>query len=357
MIPHIHIKFKRSLYHFLFWVGVWFFYYYFFSYNSNDSNYVIWFSSSLLPITASVTYFVDKRLIPRYLLTRQYKRFALYSFYVVVASSYITVLTIYACLVFLLKFNISIMPPMSKNFLFILVLEYMVVGAVCFVSVLNKNFKIDSENKALQNKILSTQLQLKEQELHYLKRQIHPHFLFNTLNTLYGFALQQSKQTPDIILKLSNLLDYILYQINKPKVSLQEEVMHIKEYIDLEKMRFQDTLSVDFESSDINKNIKIAPMLLIPFVENAFKHGNIIKGYLNVNVSINIDGSRMDFMISNSCKEEDGSSEQRGIGLVNIKKRLNLHYTEKGYSLVQAFEENHYLVILSIYDLNSIQNA
>lgn len=249
------------------------------------------------------------------------------------------------------------MPPMSKNFFFILVLEYMVVGFISFVSVLNKNFRIDSENKALQNKILSTQLQLKEQELHYLKRQIHPHFLFNTLNTLYGFALQQSKQTPDIILKLSNLLDYILYQINKPKVSLQEEVLHIKEYIDLEKMRFQDTLNVDFKMDDIDKNIQVAPMLLIPFVENAFKHGNIINGFLHINIQVKLESNQLSFNIDNSIKQDDNAVAHKGIGLENIKKRLDLHYTSKGYQLTPTLEKNLYKVSLTIYDLNLLQNV
>jgi len=133
------------------------------------------------------------------------------------------------------------MPPMSQNYIFILILVYLIVGIISFMSLLSHNFKTLSKNKELENKILETQLQLKDQELQYLKKQIHPHFLFNTLNTIYGFALKQSKNTPDIILKLSNLLDYILYQVNKPKVSLKEEILHVKEYIDLEKIRFQDT--------------------------------------------------------------------------------------------------------------------
>ncbi len=101
--------------------------------------------------------------------------------------------------------------------------------------------------------MLTAQLQFKEQELHYLKKQIHPHFLFNTLNTIYGLALKQSSHTPEIILRLSNLLDYILYQVDKPRVTLKEEVMHIREYIELERIRFQDTLEIEFSSSDIDE--------------------------------------------------------------------------------------------------------
>ena len=90
-------------------------------------------------------------------------------------------------------------------------------------------------------------------DLKLLKMQIHPHFLFNSLNTIYGFALRKAEETPELILKLSNLLDYILYQVNKPKVSLKEEVLHIEEYIELEKIRFQERMEVVFETSEIDE--------------------------------------------------------------------------------------------------------
>ena len=342
--------------HLLFWTGVWFFFYYFFSYNSDDTVYITWFSSCLLPLTMGVTYFMKRFLIPGYLLTRKYKLFVLYSFYTLVVSSYVIVLALYGCLIFLLKFNISIMPPMSKNFFFILMLVYLVVGVVCFISVLNHNFQTESRNKELHNKILATQLQLKEQELHYLKRQIHPHFLFNTLNTIYGFALKQSKHTPEIILKLSNLLDYILYQINKPKVSLKEEVLHIKEYIELEKMRFQDTLKIRFLSSDIDHSIQVAPMLLIPFVENAFKHGDMVDGYLRVEVAVTVTGEGLEFSMGNSVKQFEPQENHPGIGLENIRKRLDLHYKD-GYQLTNEVLDQWYSVNLSIFKLNSLRNG
>ena len=103
--------------------------------------------------------------------------------------------------------------------------------------------------------------------------QIHPHFLFNSLNTIYGFALKKSDDAPEMILKLSNLLDYILYQIEKPQVLLTDEINHLMDYVSLEKMRFHDTLDVTFNIENINESTKIAPMLLLPFIENSFKHG------------------------------------------------------------------------------------
>jgi hypothetical protein len=265
------------------------------------------------------------------------------------------VLIIIGSYVFLTGFNMQAVPPMAKNVVSVLILVYMVVGMVSFVSILNHNFRTISKNKELQNKILSTQLKLKEQELHYLKKQIHPHFLFNTLNTIYGLAMAQSKHTPDIILKLSNLLDYILYQVEKPAVSLKEEVLHIKEYIDLEKIRFQDTLKVRFNSAEIDDTIQIAPMLLIPFIENAFKHGSIINGFLEIEVNVEFAGNRLDFSINNSVLEHDKENGQGGIGLVNIRKRLDLQYNKK-YHIQNEINDNWYSVKLSIFDLNDFSN-
>jgi len=248
------------------------------------------------------------------------------------------------------------MPPMSKNFIFVLILVYLVVGIVSFISLLNQNFKTISRNKELQTKILETQLKLKEQELQYLKMQIHPHFLFNTLNTIYGFALKKSEHTPEIILMLSNLLDYILYQINKPKVSLKEEVLHIKEYIELEKIRFKDTLNVSFSTNEIDSTIEVAPMLLIPFIENAFKHGNLINGFLKIEAIVRVIENRLEFSIKNTVLNDNIKKENNGIGLDNIKKRLDLNYSNN-YQLQIENANNWYTVNLVINNLNSVKNG
>ncbi|WP_232829128.1 sensor histidine kinase [Aureibaculum luteum] len=248
--------------------------------------------------------------------------------------------------------EIKKMPPMSRNFVFVLILVYLVVAIFSFISLLNHNLKTISKNKALENKILETQLQIKNQELQYLKKQIHPHFLFNTLNTIYGFALKQSEDTPGIILKLSNLLDYILYQVNKPKVSLKEEIAHIEEYIELEKIRFQDTLKVSFSSNEIPETIQIAPMLLIPFVENAFKHGHLINGFINIEIVIRFSNDNLDFTIKNTTIQKEAIKENEGIGLKNIKKRLDILYIDN-YTLDISEFEGWYNVNLNVLNLKT----
>ena len=167
--------------------------------------------------------------------------------------------------------------------------------------------------------------------------QNHPHILFNKLNTIYGLSITQSEKTPDVILKLSNLLDYILYQVGKPKVSASEEISHIEEYVDLERIRFKDTLKVNFIKSKMDETLEIAPMLLLPFVENAFKHGDLIDGFLFVEMNFFYGINELFFKIRNSISQENITNE-RGIGLSNIKKRLEHNYPGSHHLSIRQME-------------------
>ena len=348
-------KTKFLPFHIIFWVFVWLFYTYYFGFNSNNEDYVFWFSNVLIPITIINTYFTIYYLIPKYLITKKYSLFILYSVYTLIGSAYVITIVMFFGYVYLSESDFNKMPPLSRSLPFILISIYLVVIIVSTFKLVIHSSKTISKNKELQNKILETHLQIKEQELQYLKKQIHPHFLFNTLNTIYGFALKQSKDTPYIILKLSNLLDYILYQVNKPKVPLKEEVLHIKEYIELEKIRFQDTLQVSFEADKIAKNIEISPMLLIPFVENAFKHGNLIDGFLTIAIRIKLADNKLQFSIKNTVLDDDTGSKKPGIGLENIQKRLHLLYSNTHQLSIENID-NWYRVNLSISNLNHLKN-
>lgn len=349
MIKQTNTKIKTFILHLLFWFAVWILFIYFFSYNSNNNSYPVWFSSFLLPITIITSYFWNYFLIPKYLLTKKYFLFCLYGFYTIIISTYLILLTIIFSFIFLTKLNFTNLPPMSKNYFFILILVYLVAGSISFVNILKNNIDTITKNKELENKILETQLIMKEQELLFLKSQIHPHFLFNTLNTIYGFALNQSEQTPELILKLSNLLDYILYQVNKPLVSLNKELEHLIEYIELEKIRFQDTLEVELQIEQTPENLQISPMLIIPLVENAFKHGSTINEKLSVNIKLEFENQKLLFSIKNSFVEKS-SNKIHGIGIENLKKRLEMNY-KNNYSLNFNKSDTWFCVDLIIFDL------
>lgn len=339
-------NFKFVPLHILFWVGVWFFFVYFFSYNSTNSSYVFYFSSFLLPITMATTYFFAYYLIPKYVFRSNYTLFITYGIFTLVFSTYGILLTIFGNFIFLTNLKVTNVPPMSRNYIFVLILVYLVVGLVSFIRVLKKNSETIAKNARLENKLLEGNLRLKDQELQYLKKQIHPHFLFNTLNTIYGFALSRSEHTPELILKLSNLLDYILYQVQKPFVPLEEELAHIEEYIALEQIRFKDTLKVTLEKEIASNTIQIPPMLFIPFVENAFKHGTLQSGMLHIAIQIQASEDTIFFKITNSATQPE-EMEHKGLGLQNIEKRLQLLFKDT-FTLASSHLNSTYCVQLTL---------
>lgn len=329
-IPRTIFKYiLRFTLHLLFWLGVLLFYTYFFGFNSDDLSYVLSFSMFLMPITIILTYVFIYRLIPNYLIKQRYFQFIRYSLYALIISAYLLGLSMFYGLIYLSNFNTDNMSPISKNMIFVMLGVFLVVGLVSSFKLLQLYYRGSMENSRLQNKILETQVKLKEQELSYLKMQIHPHFLFNTLNTMYGFALKKAEETPEMILKLSKLLDYLLYQIDKPSVLLQSELEHIQDYVDLELMRFNDRLKVNFNIGNYPEGLSLPPMLLLPFVENSFKHGQIRDGRLEVDISLHYEENELIFEVQNSAEEIQNI--QHGIGLENLKRRLDMLFPKTNH--------------------------
>jgi len=171
-----------------------------------------------------------------------------------------------------------------------------------------------------------------QSELQALKAQINPHFLFNTLNNIYSHSLEQSPQTPEMILKLSSLMSYILYDCHEDYVPLTNELEFIHNYIELEKLRFEDFIDVQLTIDNQCDTCKIVPLLLIPFVENAFKHGGSRgrnKRYIFVDIFVNNREIRC--IVKNSIDQTTilPNSKESGIGIENVKKRLELLYQNR----------------------------
>jgi len=165
-------------------------------------------------------------------------------------------------------------------------------------------------------------------ELQLLKSQLHPHFLFNTLNSLYAFSLEKSDQTPRLVLKLSALLRYILYECNAAQIPLETEIGIVNNYLQLESMRFGERLDYSLQFTGDTNNKSIAPLLLLPFVENAIKHGiGKQTGLSWISLQGHVDNDTLHFKLINS-RDEDPSSPHAtgGLGLQNVKKRLELLY-------------------------------
>ena len=189
-------------------------------------------------------------------------------------------------------------------------------------------------------------------ELKFLKSQVHPHFLFNTLNNLYALTLKQSKEASEVVLKLSDLLDYMLYECNADRVILQKEIKLVEDYIVLEKIRYGDRLDVSLHlRGDVSEKM-IAPMLILPFVENSFKHG--VSGELNqswVRIDLSARETGITLKVENSKSGNDGQEDtfdyKEGIGLKNVKRRLELLYPDQ-YDLTIIDSESSFLVVLKL---------
>jgi two-component system, LytTR family, sensor histidine kinase AlgZ len=196
--------------------------------------------------------------------------------------------------------------------------------AACFSSLsLGKQWLLKQRDflRAQQEKVTA--------ELQLLKAQVHPHFLFNTLNNIYSFSLDRSPKTPELILKLSSLLSYMLYDCKAEQVRLEKEVEIMKDYIDLEKERYGNTIEISWTVEGAIRGNFISPLLMLPFLENAFKHGaseQIEKPWLGVDISV--ENNILKFKITNS-KNEYMSQSNNGIGINNVKKRLEFIYPGK----------------------------
>jgi LytS/YehU family sensor histidine kinase len=167
-------------------------------------------------------------------------------------------------------------------------------------------------------------------ERDFLKAQLNPHFLFNTLNNLYGLSLRNDEQTPHVIVQLSKMMRYTLYESNTVLVPLEKELEFLKNYVLLEKMRYKDTKSIVFNLDDSNiSNQMIAPLLTFTFVENAFKYGLKTKGNGFLKIDVSFDNNIFHFKIINDKEEHMREHEFSGIGTVNIRKRLQLLYPGK----------------------------
>jgi sensor histidine kinase YesM len=192
-------------------------------------------------------------------------------------------------------------------------------------------------------------------DLQLLKAQIHPHFLFNTLNNIYFFTLNASPLAPGMIKKLSGILHYILNECDHVLVPLEKELRMIQDYIALENIRYGEEMQLDVAINGNTKNKYIAPLLLIPFVENSFKHGAskmILHPAIRMNVII--EGDELVFFITNSKPLlQESTPRQAGLGLKNVKKRLQLLYPGR-HKLNIVSEPESYAVLLRIF-LSEIQ--
>lgn len=230
-----------------------------------------------------------------------------------------------------LNFWFALMVTLSSNFINI------------FLGIL-LSYLMDWRTMRIQKEILEKE-QFKT-ELAFLKSQINPHYLFNTINDIYALTQQQSQEAPNALLKLSELLRYMLRESDDPYVPLSKEIIYLENVIELQKIGHKGLSYVDFDVVGEINQLKIAPLILINFIENAFKHGSFTDKNNPINILVIVDEQSLQFQITNKINHVK-KDKTGGIGLVNVKRRLSLIYPEK-YKLEIHQLENEFIVDLKI---------
>ncbi|MGE5519333.1 MAG: sensor histidine kinase [Candidatus Dadabacteria bacterium] len=216
------------------------------------------------------------------------------------------------------------------------------IGGLAAAIKLMKHWYVEGQrNLQLQKENVESQLQV-------LKAQVHPHFLFNTLNNIYSYTQYTSPVASKMVMGLSDMLRYMLYECNQQLTPLAKELRMIEEYINLEKIRYGNKLELHLDFPGDTSTIYIAPLLLLPFVENCFKHG--ISNMLEhpwLNMSVTVENNEMTMKLLNSKPSEQQNIHSHGIGIQNVRRRLELLYPEK-HQLTINNEEDVFIVMLKV---------
>lgn len=229
--------------------------------------------------------------------------------------------------------------PVADPYNTVLFLLVFTVGTC--ISVIQRWLQTEQTRKETENEKLNT-------ELSFLKSQVNPHFFFNTLNNIYSLAVVRSEKTAPAVMKLSSIMRYILTETQRDKVPLSNEVDFIHNFIDLQQVRLTDKVQVNFSAEGNIDGLQVAPLLFIPFVENAFKYGVSTKAASTISIEIKTEGDKILFSAVNYIVlSENNFMENTGIGINNVKRRLELMYPGK-HTLSTTQKDNYYTVQLEI---------
>ncbi|MCU4177074.1 sensor histidine kinase [Carboxylicivirga sp. N1Y90] len=341
MSRNLFIFRNRLLWHVLFWVFVYLFYV--ITYGEYQDNYrgELITNLLLLPLRMLGVYSLIYYLLPQFLLKKRY--FAFFGLCAIHAL-------VYGWLIWSSIYFIEIAPSTTQPLLDLgqLLTTILVNYIIATMAVIIKLFKTWYIDQSKKQQLLNEKHQA---ELNFLKTQIHPHFLFNTLNNLYSLTLIKSDEAPNVVIKLSQLLNYTLYDCNVDYVNFNKEMEFIENYMSLQKIRHNaDIVSIKLDIDANNLNQNIAPLLLLPIIENCFKHGvDKSEDEAYINVRIKSYETHLDFYAENSIPEADKNKVHNdGIGISNIKKRLELLY-KNAYKLEIKKENLTFKLSLKLY--------
>ncbi|WP_242202256.1 sensor histidine kinase [Aestuariivivens insulae] len=330
------MKFNLSIkfiIHFLFWA---FYIFVVFYLGPTHGKHMGWHHTidfRLLSLVLGVTYFNDLFLLPKLFNSKKYLYYAL------AITALLFIATIFYCYK-IVECSCSYTICLSDNF-------WKILLPIVFLSFIWVLLRLFDHQKELEK----TNKERLEMELKYLKSQINPHVLFNNLNTIYAEALKNEDDVAEMILKLSENLKYVLYQSDSNLVGLEKEVDFIDNYLEFEQLRTQGINRITYTKNIDSFNYNIAPLLLIGLVENAFKHGKFKEDDLcDITITLSVKDGLLHFICKNECnplKSSIKTDKNSQIGLVNLRKRLDLIYKDK-YEFTTSQEDDVFIANLKI---------
>lgn len=229
-----------------------------------------------------------------------------------------------------------------------IIYSFFICAFPCGIAIAIKLIRLNIRQKELNQELLKNKL---ESEINLLKAQLNPHFLFNTLNNIYGLALRKSDETAPIVSKLAQLMRFMLYESERKSIPIASEIKIIEDYIELESLRYNDKLDVTMVKVIDDESIEITPLLFLPLIENAFKHGSSeSRSNSFININFHLKKKQLNFSVINSYEEGIDVNNKEGIGLTNIKRQLSLLYKEYVFN---AKKHADYFEVSLFINLNS----
>lgn len=218
------------------------------------------------------------------------------------------------------------------------------IGFISGAAVIFRLLRVQLASKEREKDLVREKL---ETELKFLRNQTNPHFLFNTLNNIYGLARRKSDDTAEVVMKLSKLLRFMLYESKEALIPIGEEIRMLDNFINLEQIRYSRKLTLEYEKKLDDETEPVAPLLLLPLVENAFKHGVSENRFESlIRIKMELQNGILNLSIENSREPSPGQDVREGIGLRNVRRQLELMYRE--YDLQVREEEKYFSVLLTI---------
>lgn len=300
------------------------------------------FTNELITLSfyAAIVYFNLYYLIPNFLDKKQF------NLYIILLMSATLVVTLLRVVIFYLKFAKYplLQEELIEHQLGYFITSFFFASSSTVLKIVSDWLRHTQEKQEMERQTIQT-------ELRFLRSQINPHFLFNTLNSLYALSLKKADEAPDMILKLSEIMRYMLYDCNERLVPLHKEISYIRNYLDLERVRHGSRAEIEFTVEGEVTDQAVSPFMFTPFLENSFKHGvgPQLSGSF-VHIQLWVDDDQVAFNITNSKPErkpQPGILRSGGIGMVNVKRRLELLYPEK-YDLKIEDTPNTYGVTLNL---------